>query len=191
MQRKALICLHLKIFNTPYYFCKGDSLFLTYTISKTYFQNQSFEYQKLLRHCIYTHSDSTGFLSLGYFGKIPPFAINLHGRFISRFSRLVWKHWSLRTLLCCSVTLFAFNPSILHPSSYLLEESQIKGSLCSEKVDTLWSLESCFSQAALTILPLFHIPPHTHTVYSKQTLASASATSLLKWPAEPHLLSMS
>lgn len=188
---KAFICLNLKIFNLPYYFCKSDSWFLTYTISNTHFQNQSFEYQKLLRHCFYTHSVSTVFLSLGYLGKIPPFAINLHERFVSRFSRLAWKHWSLRTLLCCSVTLFAFNPSILHPSSYLWEESQIKGSLYSEKTDTLWSLESCFSQAVLAILPLSHIPPHTHAVHSKQMLASASATLLLKWLAEPHLLSMS
>lgn len=32
-----------KLFNPPYYFCKSDSWFLTYTISSTYFQNQSFE----------------------------------------------------------------------------------------------------------------------------------------------------
>lgn len=189
-KNKAFICLNFKIFNPPYYFCRSDSWFLTYIISNTYFQNQSFEYHKLLRHCIYTHLVSTVFLSLGYLGKIPPFAINLHGRFVSRFSRLVWKHSSLRTLLCHSITLFVFNHSVLHSSSYLWEESQFKGPLYSQKVNTFWSLESCFSQEALAILPLSHILPPTREVYSKQMLTSASATCLLKSLAEPCLLGM-
>lgn len=101
---------------------------------------------------------------------------------------LVWKQGNLRTLLCCFVTLFIFNSWILHPRTYLWEESQIKGSLCSRKTDTLWSFGSCFSQAVQAILPLSHIPPHTHAAYSKQMLASASATLILKWLPEPYLL---
>lgn len=146
--------------------------FLTYRISNTYFQNQSFEYQKLLRHYIYTHSVSTAFLSLSYLGKSPPFAIDLHRRFVSRSSGLVWKHGRYRTLLCCSGTLFIFNPSVLPPSSYLQKESQIKGSLCSEEVETLWSLESwCFLFAfffflsALAIFPHPHFPVHTFSLF--------------------------
>lgn len=145
-------------------------------------------YQKLFKQGIYTHSVSTEWFFCIWVTLAKLLFLLLI--YMEDFW-LVWKHWNLRTLLCYFVTLFIFNPWILHPSTYLWEESQIKGSLYSEKIDTLWSFDSCFSQAVRAILPLSYIPPHTHAAYSKQMLASASATLILKWLSEPYLLSIS